>query len=92
MSGYRARIHPFQKYEMGWRGLWTVYMDRLSEIQAHTLLIHGSKDILAPLEASRQAQTRFANAQLYIVEDCGHWSQREDPEIFNRVLRSFLDA
>ena len=64
----------------------------LSEIKAPTLFIHGSKDTLAPLEASRQAQTRFANAQLYIMEDCGRWSQREDPEIFNQVLRSFLDA
>ena len=64
----------------------------LSEIKAPTLFIHGSKDTLAPLEASRQAQTRFANAQLYIMEDCGRWSQGEDPEIFNRVLRSFLDA
>jgi pimeloyl-ACP methyl ester carboxylesterase len=82
----------FQKYEMGWCGPRTVYMDRLSEIQAPTLLIHGSKDTLAPLEASRQAQTRFANTQLYILEDCGHWSQSEDPETFNRVLRSFLDA
>ena len=81
-----------QKYEMGWRGLRTVYMVWLGEIQAPTLLIHSSKDTLAPLEASRQAQTRIANAHLYIMEDCGRWSQGEDPEIFNRVLRSFLDA
>ena len=82
----------FQKNEVGWRGLRTVFTDRLDEITAPTLIIHGAEDRLVPLEAARQAHRRIPNSQLHVMEGCGHWPQREQPETFNRIVSSFLNC
>lgn len=83
-------FHSFQMDEVGWDGLRSVFMDRLGEIQAPTLIIHGEVDNLVPLECSKQAQQRIHGSCLEILPDCGHWPQRENPELFNRLLKEFL--
>jgi pimeloyl-ACP methyl ester carboxylesterase len=65
-------------------------MDRLGEIKAKTLIIHGEKDTLVPLEASREAHGLIQDAELKIMAGCGHWPQRDNPEEFNKVVREFL--
>jgi pimeloyl-ACP methyl ester carboxylesterase len=65
-------------------------MDRLGEIKAKTLIIHGEKDTLVPLEASQEAHGLIQDAELKIMAGCGHWPQRDNPEEFNRLMREFL--
>ncbi len=31
------------------------------------------------------------NSELVILQDCGHWAQREKPEEFHQVVSTFLD-
>jgi pimeloyl-ACP methyl ester carboxylesterase len=81
---------PFQKSEISWNGLRTVYVERLHEITAPTLIMHGAKDRLVPLDCARQAHEVIQESQLHVIADCGHWPQREKPEEFNRVLLNFL--
>jgi len=68
----------------------TIYIDRLSEIAAPTLFVHGERDRLVPVDCAREAQQRTHNAQLHVMPNCGHWPQRERPEEFNSVLTGFL--
>jgi pimeloyl-ACP methyl ester carboxylesterase len=65
-------------------------MDRLGEIKAPTLIIHGDKDVLVPIECSRQAHQIIAGSKLHVLKNCGHWPQRDCPEEFNRVVKDFL--
>ena len=80
----------FQRSEAHWRGLRTVYMDKLEQIQAPTLLIHGEQDTLVPLACSQAAQARIPNSELRMINPAGHWPQREQPEAFNQILSDFL--
>ena len=80
----------FQKDEVTRSGPRTCYMDRLGEIRVPTLILHGSKDTLVPVEAVRLAHERIPGSRLYSMEGCGHWPQRDNPEEFNRVLGEFL--
>ncbi len=80
----------FQQSEMLWQGTRTCYMDRLSEIKAPTLIIHGRQDQAAPLKYAQQAHERIAGSQLQILDGCGHWPQRDQPEAFNRIVSAFL--
>lgn len=89
-AGHQAWFH-FQKHEMTWNGQRTCFMDRLGEISAPTLIIHGAKDQAVPLEVSREAHERIRGSELYLMEGCGHWPQRDNPEEFNRVVKAFLD-
>lgn len=80
----------FQKSELGWANLRTVYMDRLSEICQPVLLIHGKQDKLVPVAYATQAAERLPNARLCLIDEAGHWPQRERPHEFNQILVEFL--
>jgi pimeloyl-ACP methyl ester carboxylesterase len=82
----------FQKHEVLKNGLRTVFLDRLGEIEAETLFIHGENDRLVPLECAREAHARLPGSRLEIIPACGHWPQREKPQDFNRILLNFLES
>ncbi len=66
------------------------YEDRLSEIQAPTLIIHGREDRVIPLSTSEKLLQVIPNAQLHVFGCCGHWTQLEHAATFNRLVRDFL--
>lgn len=80
----------FQKHEVLPHGLRTNYLDRLHEINAETLFIHGDRDSLAPIAWAREANRRLAGSRLQVMSDCGHWPQRELPETFHTIITEFL--
>ena len=66
------------------------YEDRLSQIQNQTLIIHGREDRVIPLETSLKLLNMISNAQLHVFGHCGHWTQLEPRDSFNRLVREFL--
>lgn len=90
IPGVTRAFSEFQNAELTWDGLKTVYMDRLGEIKEKTLIIHGEKDTLVPLEASREAHGLIQGSEFKIMAGCGHWPQRDNPEEFNKVVSVFL--
>lgn len=80
----------FQKSEITWKSTRTCYLDRLEEIHAPTLIVHGSKDELVPRDCSREANRRIRGSRLVWMEGCGHWPQRDDAQGFNKVVAAFL--
>ncbi len=66
------------------------YEDRLSEIKNQTLLIHGREDRVIPLETSLKLLHLIDNVQLHVFSHCGHWTQLEPRDQFNRLVRDFL--
>jgi pimeloyl-ACP methyl ester carboxylesterase len=83
-------FHSYQKQEVLWNGLRTCFMSRLKEITAPTLIIHGAQDSLVPLALAQQAQQIMPNCRLHVIDQCGHWPQRDTPAEFNRVITEFL--
>jgi pimeloyl-ACP methyl ester carboxylesterase len=65
--------------------------DELEGITAPTLLMHGAKDDLIPVGHSVKASALIKGSELQILPNCGHWVQREEPDIFNRIALAFLD-
>ncbi|MEW6649143.1 MAG: alpha/beta hydrolase [Chloroflexota bacterium] len=88
-----AAFRHFQRNEIEKGGLCkTVFIDRLHEIRCPVLFIHGQADRLVPLECVREAHQRAPGSRLEILPDCGHWPQRENPRLFNKVLLDFLSS
>ncbi len=79
-----------QRDEVGMRGLRTVYLERLGEISAPTLIVHGRQDMGVSLTCAVEAHRLIKGSQLHIIEDSGHWPQREKPEEFIRTVINFL--
>lgn len=71
----------------GWR---TCYLDRLGEVGAPTLLVHGAEDGVVPVYWSVRAADRIPTARAVVLEACGHWPPRERPTEFVEHVRSFL--
>jgi pimeloyl-ACP methyl ester carboxylesterase len=90
IPGGTKAFSDFQNADVAWQGLKTNFLDRLPELKAKTLVIHGGKDTLVPLEASEEAHQLIQNSEMVIMEGCGHWPQRDNPEEFNRVVSEFL--
>ena len=66
------------------------YEDRLHELRAPTLIVHGREDQVIPLISSQKLLHVLDNAQLHVFGHCGHWTQIEHPKAFNRLVRDFL--
>ena len=56
-----------------------------------TLLIHGREDQVIPLATSLSLLQWIPNSQLHVFGHCGHWTQIERADEFNRVVADFLD-
>lgn len=85
-------FRSFQRHEVLRDGVRTCYLDRLKEIQAETLFIHGENDRLVPVECAREAHAKLPGSRLEVIPACGHWPQREQPDEFNRILLDFLQT
>jgi pimeloyl-ACP methyl ester carboxylesterase len=83
-------FRSFQRSEYGWKQVRSNLTSQLHHIQAPTLFIHGEKDMAVPLDAAKRAATLVPGARLHIMQDCGHWANREKPEEFLKVLSDFL--
>ncbi len=65
--------------------------DRLEEIEVPTLIVWGRNDRVVPVPAAFAYQRRIGdNAELEILDRCGHVPQLERPVRFNRVVDRFM--
>jgi pimeloyl-ACP methyl ester carboxylesterase len=55
-----------------------------------TLLVHGREDRVVPLEVSSKMLQLLPHADLHVFSRCGHWTQIERSDEFNRVVADFL--
>jgi len=63
----------------------------LAAIACPTLVLGGSRDTLCPPALHRAIAAAIPNAQLAIIEDCGHLSACERPEAVTARLRYWVE-
>jgi len=54
------------------------------------VILLGEKDGLVPLADAQEAARRISGARLEVIANAGHWPMREQPEVFNRLVKEFL--
>ncbi len=64
-------------------------LEALAKIQAPTLVI-GAEHDATPEEFGRLVADKIAGAQYAFIEGAGHFSYLDEPEKFQRAVRSFL--
>jgi pimeloyl-ACP methyl ester carboxylesterase len=83
-------VRSWQRSEFRATGLQTDYRDRLPELEAETLLVHGRSDPLLPASWSERAAEALPGGEARVYERTGHWPPRERPERFNADVTGFL--
>jgi pimeloyl-ACP methyl ester carboxylesterase len=68
---------------------WGTY-ERLPQITAPTLIVHGDRDVLIPVENAYILADRIAGAKLHIVEGAGHGYPAQDPVGVHQLVADFL--
>lgn len=65
-------------------------MTALSGIGCPVMWLVGREDPLVPLAAMQEAHGLTAGSELAVVDDCGHSTYFEKPEVFNHLVMDFL--
>ena len=63
----------------------------LAKIKVPTAVLVGSSDQITPLALSEAMRSRIPGAELHIIPEAGHFSNVENPAVFNERLVSFLN-
>lgn len=85
-----AVFEEWQQEQVRWNRLHTDYTERLSEIDAPVLLVHGDHDSGVPLARVQRAAELIPDAELVIVPDAGHWVQRDRAALVIPAVIDFL--
>ena len=64
--------------------------DRLPDITAPSLVIHGSEDSLIPADNARIIAECIPGAELVVLEGLGHGFYSQEPEMVNGILIDFM--
>jgi 2-hydroxy-6-oxonona-2,4-dienedioate hydrolase len=61
-----------------------------SRITAPTLVLWTTHDPTAPIEVGQRIARNIRGSKFEVMQNCGHWPQWEEPEIFNRLHIAFM--
>lgn len=64
--------------------------DALGTLDLPVLLIHGTQDRVIPVSRTWDLLNTIPHADAHIFSQCGHWSQVERAEEFNKVITQYL--
>lgn len=64
----------------------------LGGIRVPTLIICGREDAVTPLAQSESMHAAIEGSVLQVIDDAGHVSNLEQPQLFNKYLLDFLPA
>ncbi len=64
--------------------------ERLAEIAAPTLVMHGREDNLIPLSSGEKFHASIAGSEFVALDGIGHAPQEEVPDRSAQIVRSFL--
>lgn len=64
-------------------------VDRMKDLNLPTLILHGEKDLVLPLEGSERLSKMIPYSQFRVLEGHGHSYNMENPKAFAEDLQSF---
>ena len=68
------------------------FSPRLTEIESPALVLCGAEDAISGPEEMGQIAQQLGNARYVEIQNAGHMSPLEQPELVNRALEEFLDG
>jgi len=85
-----AAFRKLRDYEVTRDGYRTDYSPRLPDLSVPARFVHGREDDLIPLAVSERAHEQVPDAELFVLEECGHIPPLELPERSRELLVDVL--
>lgn len=89
-EGSEAAFIAWLRGELGMFHYATDYSRRIRELRVPTLFLHGTRDLVVPVQGARRAAKLAPDASLQLVRRCGHWLPREATGAFVEAVTSFF--
>lgn len=67
-----------------------ILQDKPTRINVPSLYIGADNDVILPPSSADGMEDFIADLEKFTVEDSGHWTQQEQPEVVNRVILEWL--
>jgi len=83
-------FRKFRASEVTRRGYRTDYSDRVTDLDVPAHFVHGADDDLLPPSWSRRAAGRAPDADLTILDDCGHLATLEKPDAIRDIVAEMV--
>jgi pimeloyl-ACP methyl ester carboxylesterase len=64
----------------------------LKDIRCKTLVLCGREDQVTPLDCSQEMASGIAQAELLVLEQCGHMAPSEQPTAVNAALSRWIES
>jgi pimeloyl-ACP methyl ester carboxylesterase len=90
-SPFGAITTPIEYYRSLDRN-WALRASLPDVIDAPALMICAAGDPVLTPALAEGMEARVPNVRKVVIEDCGHWTQQEQPERTNELLLEFLDG
>ena len=65
--------------------------DEIPNMKLPVCLVWGKEDNITPAFVGEEFRKLLPNAELHIIENCGHAAMMEQPVLFNQILEKFLN-
>lgn len=89
---YETTSHYERKSFMVMQGLQNVIKDRKNiKTEYPTLILTGEFDIELAKKMSKEWHTDLENSEYFIIENAGHCANIDNPLVFNKVVKEFID-
>jgi 2-hydroxymuconate-semialdehyde hydrolase len=88
----RPEIEAAHRGMFGEGEMLTFSPAELAKLDVPTLVVHGRQDVIVPIECSYYLAEHLPQADLYVINKCGHWTQVEQADRFRTILRDFVDG
>ena len=96
---YEASIQPgfqesfaamFPAPRQRWVDAMVTPDEHIAALPHRTLVVHGRDDQIIPLDNALHLLRTLADVRLHVFGRCGHWTQIEHADAFNRLVLDFL--
>lgn len=86
----RNKMESVDRFTMASLGSWD-WRDSLRDVDAPTLIMHGTSDPL-PMDGAREWARTLPNARLLTLPNIGHFLYLESPDQFFSAVREFVEG
>jgi pimeloyl-ACP methyl ester carboxylesterase len=86
-TGFTGGINWYRNIDRNWE----LTKDVKYKIDVPCLYVGAANDVVLPPSSANGMETMVPDLEKQTIADCGHWTQQEKPEEFNRIAIDWLN-
>jgi pimeloyl-ACP methyl ester carboxylesterase len=86
-TGFTGGINWYRNIDRNWE----LTKDVIYKVDVPSLYIGADNDVVLPPSSANGMEKIISDLEKQTITDCGHWTQQEQPEQFNRVAIEWLN-